>query len=158
MGIKSPLPSVGRAGSSSMVINNVAYIIGGKTTVNSSINEVWAYTMANDTWIQKNNLPFGSLWRASATVHNGKGYLIFGKDQNESLRKELYEYDPATDTWNQISTFPGIARVNASLKSMDGSLVLVAGIDSLEDANGIYILNFLLKGKMVNMKFIKGNL
>lgn len=128
---KTPLPAAGRMGSSCFVINDTAYIVGGRTSVATSISDVWAYCISADTWTPKNNLPFGARWRASATTDNTKGYLIFGKDSASISRKELYEFNPATNLWTQISTFPGIGRAYAAMKFISGDLLVLAGLDSL---------------------------
>ncbi|MBN8695627.1 MAG: T9SS type A sorting domain-containing protein [Bacteroidetes bacterium] len=128
---KTPLPALGRMGSSCFVINDTAYIVGGRTSVAQSISDVWAYCISADTWTPKNNLPFGARWRASATTDNTKGYLIFGKDSASVSRKELYEFNPATNLWTQISTFPGNGRAYAAMKFISGDLLVLAGLDSL---------------------------
>ncbi len=128
---KTPLPAVGRMGSSCFVINDTAYIVGGRTSVATSISDVWAYCISADTWTPKNNLPFGARWRASATTDNTKGYLIFGKDSASISRKELYQFNPATNLWTQISTFPGIGRTYAAMKFINTDLLILAGLDSL---------------------------
>lgn len=128
---KSSLPGVGRSGASCFVINDTAYIIGGKTAAASAINEVWAYNMKTNTWTQKNNLPYGPRWRGAATAFNDKGYLIFGRDMSNQYSTELLEYDPAHGNWSKVIDFPGKGRTYAALKSMGHDLLLVAGIDSL---------------------------
>jgi hypothetical protein len=133
--MKTALPGAGRMGTSFFVINDTAYIIGGKTATANSINEVWAYNMLTDTWMQKNNLPFGSRWRAAATATTHKGYLIFGKDESGAYRNELFEYTPATDNWTQIGTFPGKGRTYAAMKALDDDLFIIAGIDSLNTSH-----------------------
>ncbi len=127
---KTPIPAAGRSGATYFVINNIAYIVGGRTAANVAIDEVWAYDIANDTWQSKNNLPFGSRFRASGAALNNKGYLIFGRDVNARFCQELYEYDPTLDTWTQVSVFPGVGRSYASLQSIAGSLVVLAGLDT----------------------------
>jgi N-acetylneuraminic acid mutarotase len=42
---KSPLPAFGRGDSSCFVLNATVYIIGGKTTSDSIMNNVWAYNI-----------------------------------------------------------------------------------------------------------------
>ena len=128
---KTALPASGRMGSSCFVINDTAYIIGGRTSVAASISDVWAYCISADTWTPKNNLPFGARWRASATTDNTKGYLIFGKDSASISRKELFEFNPVTNLWTQISTFPGNGRAYAAMKFISGDLLVLAGLDSL---------------------------
>jgi N-acetylneuraminic acid mutarotase len=133
--MKTPLPGVGRMGTSFFVIKDTAYIIGGKTATANSIDEMWAYNMLTDTWTQKTNLPFGSRWRAAATATTTKGYLVFGKDEVAAYKNELFEFNPATNTWTQTGTFPGKGRTYAAMKALDDDLFVIAGIDSLNNSH-----------------------
>jgi N-acetylneuraminic acid mutarotase len=132
---KPSLPSVGRSGSSCIVINDTAYIIGGETQTNQAINEVWAYDLINESWIQKNDLPFGNTWRSSATSIDDLGYLIFGKDEANNFQNELYEYSTYADTWSMISTFPSTGRAYAALNSIGNKLYISFGIDSIGNSH-----------------------
>lgn len=131
---KASLPSIERMGACSFVINDTAYIMGGRTSVSESIEEMWAYCMTSDTWTFKGNLPFGERWRASAVSSNGKGYLIFGKDASEINRRELYQFEPFTNSWNQLGNFPGLGRVYSSLSYMNEKLIVMAGLDSISNS------------------------
>jgi hypothetical protein len=117
-------------GMCSFVINDTAYIIGGRTTSIQAISEIWAYSFPADTWTFKGDFPFGGRWRASATSDSTKGYLIFGKDETNNYRKELYEYIPATNSWDQLNSFPAYGRIYASMKILSDNLFVIAGLDS----------------------------
>lgn len=129
------LPSTGRSGMACIVINDTAYIVGGKTATNQAINEVWAYCMSTNVWTQKNDFPFGNRWRASATSMNGKGYLIFGKDESSIFHNSFYVYEPEIDSWNPITPFPAYGRSHASLTSINNELYVCFGIDSLGNSH-----------------------
>lgn len=131
---KTPLPSVGRSGSSVFVIEDTAYIVGGKTSTNYATNEVWAYNMMTDTWIQKSDFPFGTIWRASATSSANMGYLMFGKDANLSYSNTLFEYNASNDTWAMVSEFPLNGRIYSSLSFFNNTLLVIAGLDSLNNS------------------------
>jgi N-acetylneuraminic acid mutarotase len=132
---KAPMPSAGRMGASSFVINDTAYIVGGRTSASPSISEVWAYCILTDTWVQKNNLPFGARWRAAAATNNNKGYLIFGRNETDRFCKELFEYNPSSDSWTLLSIFPGNGRTYSAMNYFAGDLVLFGGLDSLGNSN-----------------------
>lgn len=127
---KASLPGLGRMGMCNFVINDTAYIIGGRTAIASAISEIWAYSIIYDTWTFKGSLPFGERWRASATAANSKGYLIFGKDLANNYRRELYEFNPISNLWILISNFPNAGRVYSTLQSYNNVLIVVAGLDS----------------------------
>jgi hypothetical protein len=129
-------------GSSCFAINDTAYIIGGRTSTATSISEVWAYSLSADTWTQKNDLPFGARWRASATTDNTLGYLIFGVDSANIYRKELYEFNPSTNIWTQLSTFPENGRSYSSMNYINNNLIVLAGLDSLNKSyNDMWRIN-----------------
>jgi len=46
---KNALPDSGRGGAACFVINNFAYIVGGRTVSNRILKEVWAYDIQNDS-------------------------------------------------------------------------------------------------------------
>lgn len=131
---KSSLPSVGRSGSACFVINDTAYIVGGRTATNVAMNEIWAYSIINDNWVQKNNLTFGNRWRSSAIELNGTGYLLFGKDELDDFHNEYYAYDPLLDNWSPLAAFPSPGRSHATLMKIDNSLYACFGIDSLNNS------------------------
>ncbi len=132
---KTSLPDSGISGAASFVINDVAYIVCGRTAQKVATNTVWAYNMKNDFWQQKANFPFGNRWRASGESLNGKGYLIFGADSANSLHSGFYEYDPVADSWTTLPSFPGQGRNYSSLTAINGQLVVFGGIDSA----GVYL-------------------
>ena len=127
---KTSLPDSGISGAASFTLNNVAYVVCGRTAQKLASNTVWAYNFANHTWQQKANFPFGNRWRASGASLNGKGYLLFGGDSANVLHKEFYEYDPVLDLWTALPSFPGLGRNYSSLTAINGQLVVFGGIDS----------------------------
>lgn len=131
----SPLPSYGRNGSACFVINDIAYLIGGKDSAGNILSEVWAYDIVNDIWVQKNNFPFGSRWRASATANLNSGFLIFGKDENGAFRNEMYRYEPVTDTWTFENTFPGPGMNYSSAIIFNNHIIIAGGIDTFNIAH-----------------------
>lgn len=128
---KTALPSAGRSGAACFILNDTAYIIGGKTANNVAINEVWAYAMLTDSWIQKSNLPNGNRWRGSATAINNTGYLLFGRDEVDVFHNDLLAYNSSSDSWTQVSSFPFSGRSHASLVAVDDQLLVCFGYDSL---------------------------
>lgn len=135
---KTALPATGRSGSTSFVIGDIVYLIGGRNDTSNALDEVWAYDMTNDSWSQQDEFPFGGRWRASGITINGKGYLIFGRDENGYFRKNLVEYDPEEDDWSIVGTFPEFGRTHAAIQAFGDQLVFFGGIDSLQTAHNDY--------------------
>ena len=128
---KTPLPDLGRGGSSFFVIDSIAYITGGKNDESFALKEVWAYNINQDTWEQKNDLSV-TKWRASAAATDLKGYLLFGSYIDTSFSSELFEYDPIMDSWSVVSTFPNVGRTYASINAIGNSLYIFGGQDSIK--------------------------
>jgi hypothetical protein len=103
--------------------------LGGKSSFQSSLSEVWAYNISNNSWIQKNNLPFGCRWRASSIGINNIGYLGFGKDEANQSSSDFYSYDATTDSWAPIATFPGDGRTYAGIEALNTKLYIMFGIN-----------------------------
>jgi N-acetylneuraminic acid mutarotase len=132
---KSPLPSFGRSGASCFVLNDTAYIVGGKSASNFALDEVWAYSIASDSWNQKNNFPFGPRWRASSIGFDNKGYLLFGRDSTNTFHNDLYSFDPNLNAWEFVSVFPAQGRSHAALFSISNFLYICFGIDSNQNTH-----------------------
>lgn len=154
---KTPLPSVGRSGSSCFVIGDTVYIIGGKTATDYAIDEVWAYNMVTDNWIQKNDFPFGTIWRSSATASPDKGYLIFGKDSSLNYSDVLFEYDFSSDTWIEIAQFPLTGRIYSSLNFFNNQLLVIGGLDSLSNSYNDFWKFDLTDGSWTQLNSIPSN-
>ena len=151
---KSPLPDMGRSGSSCFVLNDTAYIVGGKTALLNAIDEVWAYDLLNDTWVQKTNMPFGSRWRASATSFFGQGYLLFGKDELNNFHNELFSYNPTNDSWETLPSHPEPGRSHAVLANIFNKLFTVFGVDDQGNSlNDFYEYNILLETWIPKLAF-----
>lgn len=127
---KTSKPGMGLSGSTSFVIDSIAYIIGGNNSNTQASNEVWSYNLQADEWQQKTNFPYGGRWRSCGATLNSKGYLLFGKDNNGNYDNKLYEYNSDLDTWSIISEFPNIGRTYSSLNSVQSNLVVFGGLDS----------------------------
>ncbi len=127
---KTSLPDSGISGAAGFMINDVAYVVCGRTAQKQATNTIWAYDIINDSWQQKANFPFGNRWRASGASLNGKGYLIFGADSVNNLQNGFYEHDPVLDSWTPLPSFPGLGRNYSSLTAISGQLVVLGGIDS----------------------------
>jgi hypothetical protein len=128
---KTAKPGTLLAASSSFVIGDTAYVVGGNNNlgVNAS-KEVWAYSFSGNTWTRKADTPFPGRWRASACTAGNKGYLAFGRDENGAFCNTAYEYQPLSDSWQQLPSFPGMGRNYASMASDGTDLFVFGGIDT----------------------------
>lgn len=150
-------PFTGRNGSTSFLIDSIAYLVGGRTSSNLAINEVWAYNILQNTWLQKNNLPFGERWRASACSINNKGYLLFGKDNEDKFTNSVFEYDALLDTWTLISNFPEPSMAYVSAQVVNNNIVIIGGLDSLGNSSNKMIQYKIAENVWQNLENIPGD-
>ncbi len=97
------LPSSGRAGAVSFLIDDTVYIVGGKTDGGSISNEVWAFDFIQEQWFQKANLPIDGIWRGVGFSWNNAGIIGLGKLNGGNMNTGFYQYLPVSDTWQIIS-------------------------------------------------------
>jgi N-acetylneuraminic acid mutarotase len=103
------LPSSGKAGAVSFLINDTVYIVGGKTNGGMISNEVWAFDLIQEQWFQKANLPIDGIWRGVSFSWNNAGIIGLGKLNGGNLNTGFYQYLPVSDTWqliNQLNLAP----------------------------------------------------
>ncbi|WP_417590149.1 kelch repeat-containing protein [Owenweeksia hongkongensis] len=129
----SSMPDSGRSGSTGFIINDTIYIVGGTKTMGGAIADVWAYSINDDSWEQKNDLRY-TIWTAKSTSVNGKGYLTFGMTDNGRFPENLLEYIPQTDSWIDLPPYPETGHSHGSMVSSGNFLLTIGGRDSL----GVY--------------------
>ncbi len=103
------LPSAGKAGAVSFLINDTVYIVGGKTNGGIISNEVWAFDLIQEQWIQKANLPIDGIWRGVGFSWNNQGIIGLGKLNGGNMNTGFYQYLQVSDTWqliNQLNLAP----------------------------------------------------
>ena len=99
------------------VFNNKLYILGGFRINTATTNQIWEFTPANNTWVQKTVLPvarayipavtyFSFIYTAGGSDWNGTDLV----DTNDSFR-----YDPVTDS---IIAIPNIPRATGETRAL----------------------------------------
>lgn len=128
----APKPNAGLMSAVCFQFNNKIILAGGKGNNDIINHEVWEYDIANNSWQQKNKLPFSPLWRAAYSTLNGFGYLIGGVDSVGRFSPRLYRYSPNTDQWTLIDSIP-VARGLAyqAMQAVNNRLFIFGGFDSL---------------------------
>jgi N-acetylneuraminic acid mutarotase len=120
------ISGIGSAGASCFEFGDKVIIACGRPN-----DEVWEYTISTNSWIKKNNFPFGQRFRASGAVVDGLGYMIFGLDGFDVFKTAMYSYDINSDTWTKLPDFPQLGgRAYAALKTIADKLILFGGFDS----------------------------
>ncbi len=128
---KSNMPSVGRSGSVAFVINDIVYLVGGRTLVNNAIPETWMYNPITNSWTQLTNTPINGTWRGVAFTYNNKGYIGLGRNNLDQNNKQFFEYTPTTNTWSTILGYSHIGRAYTGFAQIGNFGYLFGGADSL---------------------------
>ena len=135
------LPDSGRSGSTGFTINDTLYVIGGKTSTQNAVADVWAYSVVHDTWTKKADLPY-TVWRANAASVDSLGYLAFGMTSQGAYPKKLLKYTPTEDSWTFLADYPQNGLTHGTLVSSQNSLLSLGGKDSLNNySNNLFRYN-----------------
>jgi N-acetylneuraminic acid mutarotase len=143
------IPNIGEAQAG--VIDDKLYVAGGRRCYDGntgggySVNSLWVYDPATNTWSPKAPM---STYRgaAAAAVINGKLYVLGGYSRNDEgpdnstyTYNTMEVYDPATDTWSTKAPMPtnrwyhNVAVVNGILYVMGGYSSINNGISEIID-------------------------
>lgn len=90
-------------------LNGDGYIAGGiapgRQTLRNSLNDVYRYSVAGDSWSRMADCGVSGRTGATSFSINGKGYLGMGYTQANNATpvflKDFWEYNPVTNTWTQ---------------------------------------------------------
>lgn len=90
-------------------LNGDGYIAGGiapgRQTLRNSLNDVYRYSVAGDSWSRMADCGVSGRTGATSFSINGKGYLGMGYTQANNATpvylKDFWEYNPVTNAWTQ---------------------------------------------------------
>ena len=126
------LPSNGRAGMQSFILEDTIYIIGGRNN-NGILNEVWAYNLNTDTWTMKNPLPIEGIWRGINFTHQNIAYIGLGKNNSNNQNGHnlnILKFKTETDSWEIVPNIDWGMRSYTGYTQKDSSLFLFGGVSS----------------------------
>ena len=105
----------------------ITFTVGSKGYVGSGENlkDLWEYTFANNTWVQKSNLPMTGIIGIGFTLNNA-GYLT----ENDGVNTRLWKYNVSTDSWSVASTCP-VAIFDYTAYFVIGNSVYIMGYSDL---------------------------
>jgi N-acetylneuraminic acid mutarotase len=136
-----------RAYGMAFVINNVAYIVGGKNN-NTDCKDMfkfdgttWTrlrYITSDDDLVESGDDSFNDDYTSIvrfggvAFAANGKGYIALGSSASGTYRANYWIYDPATDLWSNndgdVTDFSGSTRIDACCFTFkDGRVFITTG-------------------------------
>jgi N-acetylneuraminic acid mutarotase len=97
----------------------IHFVIGGKGYVglgnnswpSPSLNDLWEYDPATDSWAQMANFPGDTRELPISFSIGNSGYIGTGMDHGiSSLINDFWEWNQTTNTWFQKNNFPGSPR------------------------------------------------
>lgn len=138
---KSPMPAV-RGYSSTAVIGNRLYIIGGEDSAGHDTNTLWEWNESTDTWTIKSPLPNFPLGtpnlsaQAGAAVIGNIIYLAGGTTievetvSTPTYGNALWDWNQALNSWSQDTSFPAVGnrgRMWPAVGSIGNKIYVVGG-------------------------------
>lgn len=117
----SSFAGVGRTGSATFVINNVAYVATGTDDRNNMLTDLWSFNPATGGWTQLRDFPGAGRYNAVAFTAGGKGYVGTGYDGANYLG-DFYEYTPSTNTWRKVADIPAVGGIAGRRGALAGSV------------------------------------
>ena len=115
---KTDMPTInGRSEAFVFVLNNKAYIGGGRTP--GQLPSFWQYDPAagaNGVWTKKTTYPGSGVYNIAAFAVNNLGYAGTGgkkEGEEEAFFKDFWQYAPSSNSWTRKADFPGYQRADA---------------------------------------------
>lgn len=109
-------------------VSGKGYFCCGKLGASFYSNELWEYTQATNSWLQKSNFPGGFRYGGTAFTIGTDAYFGTGTDENV-LTNDFYKYTPLTNTWTAIYAFPGSGRFSCSAFTISNKGYILLGSD-----------------------------
>jgi N-acetylneuraminic acid mutarotase len=141
-----------RWGSFGFSIGQYGFIGGGFNV--STLNDLWQYDPTNNSWTQKNNMPF-NIRTASSFVINNKAYVVGGIENVGNIVGQLWEYDPVNDSWTAKASYPGSPVYGAAGFAIGSKGYF--GLGNAGSANGPYKSDFYEYDPAINTWTKKAN-
>lgn len=120
-----------RACATSFVMDEQIYVFAGRDSSGNSLNDLWRYTPATDTWEDLGATPLTRRVNATACVYDDKVYIglgFLGKYKNDSsYLRDWWTYEPATNQWTQMAEYPNHYTDCATSFTGDGELYVGYG-------------------------------
>lgn len=108
----------------SCVINNLLYVVSGRTYNYNTRQNNQCYDASTNTWSNKTNITVQT-FNATSAVHNNKMYVIGGYHG-----KTIPIYDPSTDTWTNAASIPTSGQKGCAQEFNDKIYVFGCGNDT----------------------------
>ncbi len=143
--MKDTVNGAPRSVSSSFVLNNEAYIVGGLDE-GGFRRKMYSYDFTQDDWDQEESLGGingEGLNRGSACAFSigFKAYVCLGQGETNAYFKDTWEYDLVSQTWSQKADFMGGPRRQAVAFVIDDIAYVGTGISATGLKKDMYSYN-----------------
>lgn len=126
----APMPSP-RACATCFVVNETAYLFGGRAADSTRLNDLWKYDASTDSWDSIGEAPMLPRVNATACVADGKVYIGLGFNgrykNDSSYLRDWWEYTPGTNVWKRLADYPNHYTDAATAFAGDGELYVGYG-------------------------------
>jgi N-acetylneuraminic acid mutarotase len=127
---RASLPSTGRYGSASFMINDKGYVVNGNMgSANGPYSDqLWEYDPDLDTWTARASMPGITRYGTRGFSLDGNGYITCGVHYASStFLNDVWMYNPVTNSWSQRASFPGAPRDYPITFNFDNGAVVGTG-------------------------------
>ncbi|EAY30963.1 IPT/TIG domain-containing protein [Microscilla marina] len=150
-------------------ITGISFSIGTKGYIglgrsasgfSSTLDDLWEYDPANDTWTQKANYPGGKRSAAVSFVIQNIAFVGLGRDETSTDKNDFWQYKPADNTWAQFTDFGGTSSYPNQVGFSVGGKGYVAKTNSTdlwEVDLGVWTKKNALPTSKIQETFVVGN-
>ena len=126
----APIPK-GHVCTTCFVVGDQAYFFAGRDSAGRSLNDLWRYTPATDTWDNLGATPLTKRVNATACVCGDSVYIGLGflgsYFNDSSYMRDWWQYVPATNQWTRLASYPNNYTDRATSFRGDGELYVGYG-------------------------------
>ena len=114
-----------RASACVAVLNNNAYIFGGRDSAGTYLNDLWIYDAVADTWSDAGKTPLKARVNAAAAamgdaIYIGLGFSATHAYTDSGYQRDWWRYTPADGVWTPLADFPN-KNVIAPILAVEGT-------------------------------------
>ncbi len=113
------LPDLARHGTASFVMNEKAYVFGGKESSLLFSPDLWCFNPATDSWSLLSPFPGSPRSSPLAFVYSSDAVIGCGRNDADNFY-DVWRYDPPTDQWYEVPEYPGLSSLAGTSFSING--------------------------------------